>query len=481
MTSPWDFLLHQARLDPSALAILRPARRVTFGQLLVLVKRVARQLRRRGVQPGQVVVNSVQDKALNWIVTLALFHEAAIGCSHGASKAWTAGFGYGWLVVDGKGPVPAGDNVIAIEHRRDGDEVIEPRRFADNAAVARISFTSGTTGRPRGVPHTLAQLLHWSAIDVALPGAAGALSLIGHDTAADFRASYSSLIAGKPVIVVATHKEALALIEQGHVRVVYASPPAVSALMDEMAASSASVPPLQCVRLAGAGTPRPLLARIERQLARTIFNDYGSTETGRLCACRLASSRPERVAGYRVPDAELEIVDADGRPLPTGEVGLVRARTPFMATAYLEEPQASAVAFREGWFHSGDLGVLRPDGLLVLAGRESEVINVGGVKVDPVMIDQAILEFPGVHDAAVFAVPSSASDAVVAAVVADEEADLEALTQALRARLSRSVIPGAYVRLEEIPRNAMGKPMRAQMRQQFVDGRIRKAKMGPSQ
>lgn len=473
MRTPYDFLLYRFRLDPAAIALRRPSGQISFAELLLRVKRVARILRSAGVRPGQVVVTAIADKSLDWIVTLAIFHEAAVSCSYGRYKPWTAPFGYDWIVVDDSGASsPPGGNVIVIERRMPLSEEMPrlPRRhYASEDAVARISLTSGTSGRARGVPSTLAQLAQRTETALATPGAIGALCMLGSNTAADFRSSLMSVFAGTPLLVATTKKEVVQSLREGGVRSLTGSPTMVAQLLDELEASGTQVPALEWMRLAGAATPKPLLARIQRLIAPHVVNLYGATETGGVCSCRLTAATDASAAGYVAPHAQVEVVDDDGRVLAPGEEGTVRTKTPYMASGYVEDPQASASAFREGWFYPGDRGVLRADGLLVLAGRDTEVLNLGGVKFDPVQMEQFLLEAGDVRDAAVFAVTAASGvQLAVLSLVAAGELDARAIRERVSGKFQLNPAQLAIWRIEEILRNGMGKVMRNEMRERYV-------------
>src|SRR5690606_316615 len=117
---------------------------------------------------------------------------------------------------------------------------------------------------------------------------------------------------------------------------------------------------------------------------------------------RLYESDDPFDAGHITPGSSVEVVDEDDVPLPQGEVGRIRHRSFGMVHEYVGEPEATARAFRGGWFYPGDLGFIRSDGGLTLTGRETEVLNAGGVKIDPNRVDHAAMENPSVSDACCF-------------------------------------------------------------------------------
>ena len=126
----------------------------------------------------------------------------------------------------------------------------------------------------------------------------------------------------------------------------------------------------------------------------------------------------ERAKELGWPSHAIEVVDEDGRPLPPGSIGEVRVRSPFAAREYVGDPDTTSRAHRDGWFHLGDTGHLDADGFLYLAGRVDDRINVGGNKLYPFEIEEALLSHPDVADAAAVGIPSARHQEVpVAAVV----------------------------------------------------------------
>ena len=134
-----------------------------------------------------------------------------------------------------------------------------------------------------------------------------------------------------------------------------------------------------------------------------------------------------------------------------------------MADRYLGNAEASARAFKDGWFYPGDLGFIRPDGGLSLAGRDSEILNAGGVKVDPNRLDHFALTIPGVRDASSFEYETSSGvPAVGIALVADDDIDVNGLLADLKAEFSTAA-PSLVARVDAIPRTRNGKPLRRQL------------------
>ena len=138
-----------------------------------------------------------------------------------------------------------------------------------------------------------------------------------------------------------------------------------------------------------------------------------------------------------------------------------------MIHAYLGNSEASARAFRDGWFYSGDLGFFRPDGGLTLTGREAEVLNAGGVKIDPNRLDHVALGHPGVIDACSFEYQTASGLTQIGmALVTEQSVNVQELVDALASEFGPAA-PKLIARVDAVPRNAMGKPMRRTLAERY--------------
>jgi acyl-coenzyme A synthetase/AMP-(fatty) acid ligase len=220
------------------------------------------------------------------------------------------------------------------------------------------------------------------------------------------------------------------------------------------------------IEVGGATTPATLILASRAMICPNVVGVYGSTEAGLVSQtpAALLHAQPD-AAGFIVPGVTVRIVDEFGQPAVPGVEGVVQIRTPHMIDHYIGDEEATAAAFKDGWFLPGDLGVMGADGLLRITGRTDEMINAGGVKLSPALVDDFLLTQPGVKDAATFAFRQTGrADQVWAAIVAGESFDEAALLNAALARLN-SRAPVRLIKLAEIPRNAMGKPMRQKLSQ----------------
>lgn len=158
-----------------------------------------------------------------------------------------------------------------------------------------------------------------------------------------------------------------------------------------------------------------------------------------------------------------------GPPVAQGEEGAVRVRTPYMVAEYFENPAETAKSFLDGWFYTGDLGFIDAQGRLVLSGRKQDVINRGGVKINPFRIDACLQALHGVEDAAAFSFEMESGEiGIGAAIVANELIDTEEIRQKAMKILGQLASPEVVFKTDSIPRNQMGKIVRREIAALFA-------------
>ncbi len=204
-----------------------------------------------------------------------------------------------------------------------------------------------------------------------------------------------------------------------------------------------------------------------------IVERYGMTETMILTSNPYDGDRVPGTVGYALPGVELRVADEDGRPLAAGEVGTVEVRGDGVFLGYHDLPDATAAAFRsDDWFVTGDIGSLDDSGRLTLAGRASDMIISGGLNVYPKEVEQVLDAAGPVVESAVVGVPDpDFGEAVVAVVVLRDSTRFEEdeLRAACDGSLARFKHPRRYVVVDSLPRNAMGKVQKNELRRRLAD------------
>lgn len=469
-----NHLLFRAKLGPNSIAVQALHHQLTFAQLLLSVQIIAAKLRQAGIRPGQIVVTSLPDKYLDWVVTLALFHEATITCSNHGYAPLDATLAYNWVITDRPtAPFPA-DKTICIDTDwltdvKNVSHKINHHDYDSPTCPVRIILTSGTTGNRKAVALSSEQIMARIKSQAAYFGSYSTVSLMQISTVAGINNAVNSLITGTPLYCFSSQGEVAGLLAKYSIACLYGSPVQLAGLVGEVANNKGSLPALKIVRYTGGLASPTLLKNIATHLCAHIVSVYGSTEVSGACLFNPTPDTQSSVAGYLFPDAQLEIVNELQEPLLQGEEGLIRVKTPYMVHEYYKNPEATARSFRDGWFYPGDRGCLMANGLIVLAGRDSEVINSGGVKIDPAAIDQFLVDQPGVADAAVFGLENKMGlQDIAAAIVVAEDFDIKALQQRVLERFGATRSPSVFFKVRQISRNHMGKIMRAHMSKQFA-------------
>lgn len=204
--------------------------------------------------------------------------------------------------------------------------------------------------------------------------------------------------------------------------------------------------------------PAQLFEAFRERYGHVILERYGMTETLMNVSNPLAGERRAGTVGLPLSGVDVDIRDESGASVTDQTAGELWVRGANVCHGYWERPDATAAAFHDGWFRTGDLGVRAADGYITLQGRRSDLIISGGFNLYPREIEELLLAEPGVREAAVVGVPDAVRGEIpVAYLVCDRVPDAEALTTSLRAQIASFKLPRAYVRVDALPRTALGK------------------------
>ncbi|MGX7827460.1 acyl-CoA synthetase [Actinokineospora sp. 24-640] len=370
------------------------------------------------------------------------------------------------LLLHAPGDDPAVDlprHAVDIDAQAEG-ELPEP----DPESVAFVVYTSGTTGPPKGVllPRravatnldALAEIWAWTAEDVvvhALPLfhvhglIVGVLGPLRRGGAVWHLGRFDS--------------GALAEAFRGGATVMFGVPTMYHRLAADCAADPAVAAAVGSARLLVSGSaalPGTDHARITETTGQRVVERYGMTETLMNCGVRVDGDRRPGVVGPPLPGVEVRVVDERGDGVEEGGIGEVEVRGPNLFLGYLNRPDATEAAFRDGWFRTGDMAVRDPDGAIRIVGRRAtDLIKSGGYKIGAGEIENALLEHPGVAEAAVTGEPDEdLGERIVAWVVpSGAPPSTEELADHVAALLAPHKRPRVVRFLDSLPRNEMGK------------------------
>ena len=342
------------------------------------------------------------------------------------------------------------------------------------SATQAIKFTGGTTGRPKGV---MQPYRAWNT-NIATQIAAWSLSAgqrylaaapITHGTSTYI---LPTLATGGTLVLLDRPRpeETLRALQTQAITTTFVPPTVLYMLMELETVRDSSYPDLRNL-IYGAGPMRPeAIARAQEIFGPCLASTYGQTEAPQIAtmisASELADPAKRTSVGRETLLSRVEMMDPEGRILPPGETGEIVIRGDLLMTGYWDQPEATAQALKDGWLHTGDLGMKDADGYVFIRGRAKEMIITGGFNVYPADVETVMGEHPDVVDCAVYGVPDDKwGEAVHAAVQlrGGATADAAAIIAFVRERLGPVKTPKSVRFMDDLPRNAIGKLQKAEL------------------
>lgn len=501
----WEVVEVHARHRGDCTALIDDERSVTWSEFVDHVSRMAGGLASRGVRHGDVV--AVAD-ALGVDYVALYYATARLGAvlvplntslhpssiqsfvARTAPSLIMVGREHGALVDDVRDIVLLGLGNTTWGRELTSGTGTAPTWGARLHDPHLIIFTSGTTGVPK------AAVLSQRATMVDSFAGALATGVRPDDRLFVYQAPYHGgtwsmmrqyMLLGGSILMTRSFDatSALRLIQQYRCTSFFAVPLMLQALVEADGFGVADLSSLRTVVFASYDPNASVLPVVERIRGRgaasmTIEHIYGQTENSAF----IATARPEvceehlASVGTPVPGVVVSVRDVGGTEAPSGEVGEICVRSHSVMDGYLDDPEATAEAFRDGWLHTGDLGRLDEHGMLHIVGRLKEMIRTGGVNVYPREVAARLSEHPGIRDCAVFGVPDPRYDErVVAAVVPDDPAlTAQDVVAWVRNRMAGYQTPRQVILLDQLPKTAAGKTAMAELveraRREAHDGEV---------
>jgi fatty-acyl-CoA synthase len=383
---------------------------------------------------------------------------------------------------------PSLKGVTGAEHRfGTGEEYeqllrfdAEPRPWSDpdEDANATINYTSGTTARPKGVQMTHRNI--WvNAITFGMHMQVSDRDVYLH-TLPMFHCNgwgmpYATAGVGARQVVLrkVDGVEILRRVERHGVTLMCGAPLVWNTVLDAAAGWDGEIPGRGRVRIVVAGAPPPsrTVARVESELGWEFNQIYGLTETAPL----LTINRPREEFDALEPEERAKRLSRAGVPslgtrLTTSDDGEVLARSNTVLAGYWDNPEASAEALHDGWFHTGDGGTIDEGGYLTISDRKKDVIITGGENVSSIEVEDVVFSHPGVAEVAVIGIPDEKWGELVAALVvpaAGQQVSADEIIAHCRGRIAGYKIPKRVEFRDAIPRTATGKIQKFKLREQF--------------
>ena len=352
---------------------------------------------------------------------------------------------------------------------------VDVRPAADDGAM--LLYTSGTTGKPKGVLLTQKNVIDGvtyvrNGFEIAPTERALCVMPIFHTNGLMF-SNLPFLMAGATVILKPRFSASAFWRQCIEHRATNSSvsPTILAMLLEhEKSAPPASEIRLDYIKAASAPTPPELAERFEARFGKgLILETFGLTETTCINTMNPLRGRRKRGSiGQALAPQELRIVDPEGRPLGDGEVGEIEIRGSTVMKEYFRDPEATARTIRDGWLRTGDLGRRDADGFYFIVGRAKEMILRGGENISPLEVEAVAVQHPAVREAGAVGLPDRIYGEVVGLCVVPQNAvSADELRAFCRERLSAFKVPERIVFADALPRNALGKVQRAALRERF--------------
>jgi len=469
-----DPVLFQCRQSPAAPAICAPGTMlnvVSYGRLERFIHNIGHRALATGLKRGDVVAVFAADPIFHAALVLGLTALGIVTLT-GRSVQLPKDFTVDAVISDGLQRFASGHRVINADASwLAGDGMpVAPPPIGTPDAPCRIVLTSGTTGDAKGIllTHRMVQqrlALHQYAFGAVLPACTRIFCDLGLTTSLGFMFLMHTLHRGGTLFLRGTDAgETMQAFGLYQVQAMVASPGGLAEFLGYYEQTPNVPSGFDVIVSGGSLLSHELARRLRARMCTNLVSAYGSTEAS-IVASAPASvvAVTEGAVGYPLPGVIVEAVGPNDDALPAGQQGLLRISTENAASGY--HGSAGASAFRNGWFYPGDLGTVMPDGLLVVGGRDTAILNLGGEKINPERIEAVLTSCPGVVEAGVFGVMNALGvEEVHAAIVANGVFDDAAARNHCARSLPLECLPARFFQVAALPRTGMGKLDRGRLR-----------------
>ena len=480
MINPIKYLILNAKLAPEEPAIISTILTLSYKECLERVQHLAIKFRKFGIKPGQIVCVILEDKTADYLLTLALIHEGIITISHNSFLKLPDELNPDLVLCD-KEPdkfLFKAKHLVLDEAWFIKDENIKditPQEYKSEDSLIRLILSSGTTGNLKCIPFTIKNLeiraSKYFSENIFGQNIGDIISLFLTGAGPYFMPTFFSYLNRRPYYDAQDIENTTKLIIDYKIPNLIGSPKQLRNLIYYIKNKKFSITSLKTVTYTGSKISRVLFEDMKIYLCKNIVNNYGSTEAGPLSHNIIEYYPNPNFIGRPNAGNKVEIVDELGNILKNEEEGLIRIKTPYMATEYYNNEVATKKFFKDSWFYSGDTGYMTAAGELYITGRNDERINLDGVKINPSKVDEIMESYPDIREAACFGLLGDKGYLTLCAVyvTTQVEFDLEKFNEHLsqQAKIKKIHIPKIIIRINNIPRNANGKIMRHELSKKY--------------
>jgi malonyl-CoA/methylmalonyl-CoA synthetase len=488
-------LFERAARHGERMAVVDARGATTYSQLLARARGVAALVDARGVKPGDRVAYLVGPGAVHVAVQWGIWMAGAIGVPLGSAQVASE---WAYVVADTDAALVIADaqwNEATGGAMPDRARLVvdaDVLRVDDGGGVARvvpadgalILYTSGTTGKPKGVVLThanieaqvrcLVQAWEWQPGDrtlhvLPLNHVHGIVNVLTCALWAGATCEFAEKFDAAAV---------WEIISAGRLTLFMAVPTIYAKLIAEWESmtgerrdrASAGCRAMRLMVSGSAALPVNTLERWRDISGHVLLERYGMTEIGMALSNPLRGERRPGSVGTPLPGVDVRIVDEQGVTVDPGQAGELEVRGPGVFREYWRRPDATAASFHDGWFRTGDVAVLER-GMYRLLGRQSvDIIKSGGYKISALEIEEVLREHPAIRECAVVGVDDrewGERVGVAAVLVEGQGLELASLRDWARSRLARYKLPSLLTVVPQLPRNAMGKVSKGEVKALF--------------
>jgi long-chain acyl-CoA synthetase len=492
-----DIIKRHVAQNPEKTAIIFEDRRISYAQLNSMINSAAEGITKMGFKKGDVLsvfLPSLPELIIGYLGTA----RAGVTVNQVNAMLQKTEVAYilndcntkGVLVDESRLPIIEGvcpevkslTEVILLEEQEKYPSfrrMLAERRGEFEAPgtkgsdICHLMYTSGTTGWPKGVMATHLNIYHnasnFGKVHFKAEDTIMVATPIFHCWGL-VNGTFGMLSQGGTVITVERFypDRTIEDIERLKPTVFQGVPPMYNLLLKQPDLEKRDVSSVVFCLSAATKMPENLIRNVEETLKWRYAEAWGLTEVS--CVGTTAPYTETHIGscGYGMDDAEIKVIDENGKPLPPGEQGELCVKGTCVTNGYLNKAEATKEAFdEEGWFHSGDIAYMDDSGYAYIVDRKKDMINVGGEKVFPSEVEDMMINHPKIKDLAIVGIPDELKGEAPKAFVVLKEGEsltLEELRKYCKTAMAPYKVPVALEFLDEVPRLASGKALRRQLR-----------------